>query len=173
MVETAFELMEYLAERGAPYGISAEDIFEQIPEDARSPKVAYEYMQLKDVSHIEPLSQGGNPAGDNWVLEDSSVNRARGAETMTSEEIHEAKVDGQQDAKMLKLALNKTGTVVAIGGVSSVVDAGLAAAPAAIEAANLTSTVATIAPVLPYLVIGGLVAGTAWIGFKVYKHVKR
>ena len=112
MIETAFELMEYLAERGAPYGIPAEDILEQIPESARSPKVAYEYMQLKDISHIEPLSQGGEPAGDNWLLEDSSVNRARGAETMSDEEVRQAKADGEADATKL---VGQAGRIVLTG----------------------------------------------------------
>ena len=35
MVETAFELMEYLSQRGAPYG-TAEQLLDAIPENAPS-----------------------------------------------------------------------------------------------------------------------------------------
>lgn len=102
MVETTFELMEYLAERGAPYGITDMELYQEIPLEARSPKVAYDYMQEKDISHIVPRSKGGDPAGENWVLEDSNVNRARGAETMTAEELEAAEADGKADAKRLE-----------------------------------------------------------------------
>lgn len=102
MVETTFELMEYLAQRGAPYGITDMELYQEIPLEARAPKVAYEYMQEKDISHIVPRSKGGDPAGDNWVLEDSDVNRARGAETMTDQEIADAEADGKADAKRLE-----------------------------------------------------------------------
>ena len=126
MVETAFELMEYLAERGAPYGISAEEILEQIPDSAQSPKVAYEYMQLKDISHIEPLSQGGEPAGDNWVLEDSSVNRSRGAETMTQQEIDAAEADGEIDAMRLATKVAApVATAVAVDAIGPAVATGV------------------------------------------------
>ena len=102
MTETISDLMEYLAERGAPYDIPADDLLAAIPESAREPKLAYEFMQLKDISHIEPLSKGGATAGDNWVLEDSSVNRARGAETMTQTEQNTAELDGIRDAQSLR-----------------------------------------------------------------------
>ena len=72
-------------------------------------------MQLKDISHIKPLSQGGNPAGDNWLLEDSSVNRARGAETMTSSEIVAAQADNIIDCQQLA-RVGLTGGAFAGGG---------------------------------------------------------
>ena len=68
MTETFSDLMEYLAERGAPYDIPADDLLASIPESAREPKLAYQFMQLKDISHIEPLSRGGPTAGDNGFL---------------------------------------------------------------------------------------------------------
>ena len=164
MVDTAFELMEYLTERGAPYGISAEELLTQIPESARSPKVAYEFMQLKDISHIEPLSKGGNPAGDNWLLEDSSVNRSRGAETMTEGEIVAANNDSIVDArKLTKAAL--AGGAIATGG--AVADVALAAGGAAAEAVVGEVVMATL---LPVIATTAAVAGT---GFLAYKGAQR
>ena len=154
MVETAFELMEYLTERGAPYGISAQQIFEQIPANARSPKVAYEFMQLKDISHIEPLSKGGNPAGDNWLLEDSSTNRARGAQTMTTSEQTAAKADAVVDANGL-LKAGATGAALATG--VAVAESVLVAG----EVIALTPIIATVT------VLGGGIwlANEAWKRF--------
>ena len=168
MVETTFELMEYLTDRGAPYGISAGELFESIPENARSPKVAYEYMQLKDISHIEPLSKGGEPAGDNWVLEDSSVNRARGAETMTEQEIEAAEADGKADARMLRKAILYGG---GLAGGQLLFDAALGTAAAAGAGAGaavgcaVTGTVVTIATATALIGGGGyaLYKGARWL----------
>ena len=128
MVETTFELLEYLDQRGARYGISGMDLYEQIPVDARSPEAAYAFMQMKDISHIEPLSKGGDPAGDNWVLEDSDVNRARGAETMSNEEIAAAEADGKADANALRKAIIVGG---GLAGGQLLFDAALGTAAAA------------------------------------------
>ena len=170
MVETTFELMEYLTDRGAPYGISAGELFESIPENARSPKVAYEYMQLKDISHIEPLSKGGDPAGDNWILEDSSVNRARGAETMTDAEKTAAHADAQIDAQRLVNAAMAGGAIV---GGQLAVDAALgtaAAAGAGVASAvgcAITGTVVTIATAT------ALIGGGGYLLYRGAKHLSK
>ena len=159
MIEAAFELMEYLTERGAPYGISAEAIFEQIPEDARSPKVAYEYMQLKDISHIEPLSKGGSPAGDNWLLEDSSVNRSRGAGTMSDAEQKAAEADAVVDAKRLAL-MAAGGGAMATGG---------AIAEGALATAEGAAVVSAVVAALPAILTVGAVVGGGWLALKAYE----
>lgn len=164
MVDTAFELMEYLANRGAPYGISAEELLAQIPESARAPKTAYEFMQLKDISHIEPLSKGGNPAGDNWLLEDSSVNRSRGAETMTEAEIVTANHDSIVDARKLAKA-TLVGGALTTGG--AVADVALSAGGAAAEAVVGEVVMSTL---LPIIATTAAIAGT---GFLAYKGAKR
>ena len=162
MVETAFELMEYLTDRGAPYGISGQELLEAIPENAREPKVAYEFMQLKDISHIEPLSKGGQPAGDNWLLEDSSVNRSRGAETMSSDEIVAAKADNIIDGKQLAKAA-MTGGALTTGGLPG-------------EAAGTTFAVAETAVAVPTIITTVAVVGTVgallWAGHAIYKATK-
>lgn len=163
MVDTLFELMEYLTERGAPYGISAEALFEQIPEDARSPKVAYEFMQLKDISHIEPLSKGGDPSGNNWLLEDSSVNRSRGAETMTTTEQTVAEIDNVADAKKIAI-MAAGGGAMATGG--AIVDGVVATTEGA-------AIVSGIVAALPAILTVGAIAGGGWLAWKAYdKFVK-
>ena len=144
MVETAFELMEYLSQRGAPYGISADQLLDAIPENARQPQVAYEFMKLKDISHIQPLSEGGNPAGDNWLLEDSSVNRGRGADTMTVVEQHAAIEDNIFDGKVLAKAAMTGGALAAGGMATEAVVAGAAGAGAAVEGAAILAAAPAI-----------------------------
>ena len=170
MVETTFELMEYLTDRGARYGISGEELYQAIPDNARSPKVAYEFMQLKDISHIEPLSKGGNPAGDNWILEDSDVNRARGAETMNEHEKSTARVDAEMDAARLANVAMAGGAL--IGG-QLAVDAALgtaAAAGAGVASAvgcAITGTVVTIATAT------ALIGGGGYLLYRGAKHLSK
>lgn len=122
MVET-IDLIEYLSDRGARYGISADELFAAIPDSVKAtPEAALEWVKLKDISHIEPLSHGGESAGDNWFFEDSSVNRSRGAETATESEQQAAAEDGERDAQeVLKFAARvaagqaASATVTAVG----------------------------------------------------------
>jgi hypothetical protein len=113
-------------------------------------------MQLKDISHIEPLSKGGNPAGDNWLLEDSSVNRSRGAETMTNQEIVAAEADSIIDGKRLaKAAL--TGGALAAGG-------------AIAEGALVVTEVAAVVPVI---VTCAAIGGAGWLAWKAFKAITK
>ena len=150
--------------RGAKYGIPGLDLLDAIPESAREPEVAYEFMQMKDISHKVPLSHGGESAGDNWVLEDSSINRSRGAETMTPEEERAAKADAQVDGTKLMNAA-KIGGALAVGGavVEPAIGFTLAGIGAIIEATVIT----------PILITGAVVAGTAVAGVAVHKHAKK
>ena len=170
MIETFSELMEYLGDRGAKYGISAFEIYETIPENVRDPESAYEYMQMKDISHKVPLSKGGDPAGDNWILEDSDVNRARGAENMSPEEEEAARQDAQDDAnsisgkQLLKAAV--LGGALTSGGavVEGAVAVGQLAAGGAVAAAEATF-ITTV--VVPTVVTTALVGGAGWLGYKL------
>jgi len=171
MIDTLPELLEYLDMRGSKYGIDATELLNAIPEDARSPKVAYQFMQEKDISHIVPLSQGGDPAGNNWVLEDSAVNRSRGAETMTEKEIADTHVDGELDAKRLVTAAAVGGSLAAG---SSIVEGALVAgqvagglAAGAAEATFITTVV------LPTVVTGTIIGGICFCGWKLYKHLSK
>ncbi len=156
MIDTFVELMEYLDDRGAKYGIEGMDIYNEIPMEARDPQVAYEYMQQKDISHIEPLSKGGERAGDNWFLEDSDVNRSRGAETATEAEQATAEADGKRDAKQL-IRMGKVGGAMAAG------QAILEGSVVAVETIAVLPTIAAVAAV-----------GAAGYGtYRVIKHAKQ
>lgn len=160
MIETFVELMEYLDDRGAKYGIEGIEIYNEIPIEAREPQVAYEYMQQKDISHIEPLSKGGERAGDNWFLEDSDVNRSRGAETATEAEQATAEADGKQDAQQL-VRMVKMGAALAGGQLLMEGAGGLAAA----EAGLLISALPVVATVAA---VGAAGYGT----YRVVKHAR-
>lgn len=151
MIDELSNLMEYLDQRGAPYGIDGSEILDQIPQSVRKPEMAYQYMQLKDISHIEPLSQGGEPAGDNWFLEDKSVNRSRGAETVTEAEQVAAKEDGYWDAqKIQRIAVAAGIYTVSSGAIETAIGAAAGMATAAAEGAAIAvigSAVATAAAV--------------------------
>jgi len=151
MIDELANLMEYLDQRGAPYGIDGSEIFDQIPESVRKPEMAYQYMQLKDISHIEPLSKGGEPAGDNWFLEDSSVNRSRGAETATEAEQATAENDAYWDAKKIQRIAVAAGIyTLSSGAIETALGAAAGMAAAAAEGAVIAvigTTVATTAAV--------------------------
>lgn len=161
MIDTLDELMEYLDMRGAKYGIDGSEILDEIPQSVRKPEMAYQYMQLKDISHIDPLSQGGDPAGDNWYLEDSSVNRSRGAETATEAEQDTAKADGEWDASQIRKIATRAGLYV---GASAAAEAALGAATgaavAAAEGALIASVATTVATVA---LVAGCTVGTVQV----------
>ena len=166
MIETLPELMEYLEMRGDKYGITASELLEAIPEDARKPQVAYEFMQQKDISHKIALSEGGNPAGDNWILEDSSVNRARGSDEMTGFEEAEAHRDNILDARQLTKAAAVGGSLAAGG---AIVDGAIAVGAGAASAAEATFITTVVVPaVVTTAIVGGAAYGCyrliKWLG---------
>lgn len=174
MIDTLPELMDYLSDRGSYYGISAHELYEAIPESARTPEVAYEYMTQKDISHKVPLSQGGERAGDNWILEDSSVNRSRGAETMTPEEEATAHADAQHDADhisskhLMKMAVSGGGLAAGGAVVEAAVLAGQVAGGAAAAAAEATFITTVVVPVA---VTTAIVGGIGYGAYRLYKHL--
>ena len=104
---------------------------------------------MKDISHKTPLSQGGKPAGDNWILEDSSVNRSRGAEQMTESERKAAQVDAQHDAHNIldKDTLIRTATAGAALTVGGAVAEGAIIVVETIAIETIATTLLTIAAV--------------------------
>jgi hypothetical protein len=176
MIDTLPELMDYLADRGSYYGISAFDLYEAIPESARTPEVAYEYMTQKDISHKIPLSQGGERAGDNWILEDSSVNRSRGAQNMTPEEEATAHEDAQHDADhisskhLLKMAISGGGLAAGGAVVEGAVLAGEIAGGAAVAAAEAT-VITTV--VVPVVVTTAIVGAVGYGAFRLFKRLSK
>lgn len=176
MIDTLPELFDYLNDRGARYGISGEELFHAIPESAREPSVAYEFMQMKDISHKVPLSEGGHPSSDNWILEDSSVNRARGAQTMSPEEERTAAADAIDDADKLKVAdlakMAMVGGALTSGStiVEGAVLAGQIAGGAATAAAEATFITTVVVPVV---VATAIVGGVGYGGYRLFKHFSK
>ncbi len=176
MIDTLPELFDYLNDRGARYGISGEELYKAIPESAQEPSRAYEFMQMKDISHKVPLSEGGHPASDNWILEDSSVNRARGAETMTPEEERTAQADAINDADNIRLAdlakMAMVGGALTSGGavVEGAVLAGQIAGGAAAAAAEATFITTVVVPVA---VTTAIVGGIGYGGYRIFKHFSK
>lgn len=174
MIDSFPELLDYLDTRGSRYGISAIDLYKAIPVEARDPSVAYDYMELKDISHKTPLSHGGEPSGDNWILEDSSVNRSRGAQEMTPEEEQAAHADAQSDADKLSAAqlLKVAGMGVALSSGSTAVGGAVAAgelaggAAVAVAEASFITTV-----VVPAVVTTAIIGGMLYGSYRLYKHL--
>ena len=55
----------------------------------------------KDVSRIESGANGGEYTTDNTIMEDSSINRARGADDMTATELEAAEVTVESDTILI------------------------------------------------------------------------
>lgn len=156
-VDTLPELMEYLDSRGSKYGISGAELLTAMPADAKSsPEAAYAFASNKDISHITPLSKGGDPAGDNWIWEDPSNNRSRGAETMSDHEKFEAKNDNVRDAKVARNALIGLGTYTAA---NIAIDALTATA---VGGATVAAEAVIASVLIPTVCVGGIVGGGIW-----------
>tara|TARA_B100000886_G_C20365856_1_gene467285 strand:+ start:176 stop:1108 length:933 start_codon:yes stop_codon:yes gene_type:complete len=104
-------LQEKINIRYDNYDISGEEGYNShFPEEAKKlpSEEMGEWFASKDISHIQAQSTNPEKANDinNMVLEDSSTNRARGAETMTDDEIQNAEKDNVSDAQELEEELS-------------------------------------------------------------------
>ena len=99
------ELQTYLIGRGGQYSISATDLIRKIPKNLLdNPDDIMTFLRSKDISHIHATSEGGSPNDFyNWIFEDPSVNRSRGADFMENHEIFEAELDNNIDAYFIDL----------------------------------------------------------------------
>ena len=157
-VDTMPELMDYLGMRGAKYGISAQELYDTLPVDAQSsPQAAYAFASNKDISHIVPLSKGGDPSGDNWMWEDPSNNRSRGADTMTDHEQTMADKDNIQDAKTARRGVIAAGAII---GTNVAVDALTATA---VGGASVAAEAVIASVAVPLLCTGAVVAGALFL----------
>ena len=73
----------------------------------------------RDISRIEPGVEGGEYTHDNTIMEDSSINRARGGETMTETEYVEAVEANSVDAELIDGASSAVDTLVSTSAESS------------------------------------------------------
>ena len=104
--DLAKEVQVYINKRASYYNKTGEEFFNKkqiFPEEFNelNPNEMIQFLEHKDFSHY--FSQSKYPHLrddlDNIILEDSSVNRARRARTMTPEEKKEAMDDFKQDLK--------------------------------------------------------------------------
>jgi hypothetical protein len=92
---------EYLDGRGAPYGITAEDLIAKAPSIIQNdPRAILSFWQQKDISHIFPTSTHPELAGEvnNWIPEDPGPNHARHDQVMSWAEQCHAQLDNVIDA---------------------------------------------------------------------------
>ena len=91
----------WLDERAARYGGTAADILDKTPTYLwDNPDELRAFWDVHDLSHVFPQSMYPSMANDwtNIVPENASVNRARGAEIMTHDEIATAQIESNINA---------------------------------------------------------------------------
>lgn len=101
------EAQEYLNSRFDDYGISGQEAYNTlVSDDAKelSSEELIDFLEQKDVSHIIPQSEAPHLANnlDNIYLEDSYINRARGAEISSDDDISIAWDDQIHDTNTLQ-----------------------------------------------------------------------
>lgn len=119
-------LQEKINKRYEQYGISGEEGYNtHFPEEAKKlpPEEMGEWFASKDISHIDAQSTNPDRANDidNMILEDSSTNRSRGAETMTDDEIENAETDNVADAEALEEELSTFESLSDIEGIEEMI----------------------------------------------------
>jgi hypothetical protein len=102
----SIDLQEYINQRFSLYSVAGEDAYEKLLIDEATNLSDTDLRQLlrdKDISHIVPQSHSPELASDidNVFLEDSSLNRARGAEVVTDKEISAALEDQKLDVESI------------------------------------------------------------------------
>tara|TARA_R110002012_G_scaffold173754_1_gene338535 strand:+ start:392 stop:1075 length:684 start_codon:yes stop_codon:yes gene_type:complete len=94
------------------------DYFEKVPADLRSdPTMVEQYLNGdpelgtadRDWSHVESKANGGSNEADNGFFEDQSVNRSRGADNTTAEEVYEAAEESEEDTQTILEAAQDVG----------------------------------------------------------------
>ena len=101
---TVEDVISRLESRAFNHGVDVDVLLEKIPSNVVDSHLEVnEWLDLKDVSHIQPQSTHPHLADDpsNIMWEDSDVNRARGAQEMTNTEILTAQLDNELDARMI------------------------------------------------------------------------
>lgn len=101
IMTTVQSVYDMLDDRASRYGGSVADILDKTPSYLwDSPTELTMYWDEHDLSHVFPQSVFPDMS-DNWtniVAENSSVNRARGAQIMTHDEIIDAHIDAEMRA---------------------------------------------------------------------------
>ena len=95
------QTMNLLSERAARYGGTVADMLDKTPPHLwDNPTEIAVFWDEHDLSHVYPQSEFPDMADDwtNIVPEDASVNRARGAQIMTHDEIATADIQSSATA---------------------------------------------------------------------------
>ena len=103
---TAEYVADLLSTRAAAYGGTLGDMLARTPVCLwDSPNELMEFWADKDLSHIYPQSTHPELAEvwSNIVAEDSSVNRSRGAQVMTQDDLLIAEQDAYLDSSVLDM----------------------------------------------------------------------
>jgi hypothetical protein len=101
---TVDDVIFRLESRAYNHGVGVDVLLEKIPSNVVDSHLEVnEWLDLKDVSHIQPQSTHPHLADDpsNIMWEDSDVNRPRGAQEMTEIEILTAQLDNEIDARTI------------------------------------------------------------------------
>jgi len=86
------------------------DYFKQVPAELRDdPTMVEQYLNGdpelgtsdRDWSHVESKANGGSNEADNGFFEDQSVNRSRGADNTTTQEVYEAAQESEEDTQTI------------------------------------------------------------------------
>ena len=101
---TQDQAFDYLYDRAIVHGLTVDELLSVTPDSVADCYVeSAQFWEAKDISHIYPQSTHPELASDitNVMPEDSSDNRARGAQVMTEAEIRAAHADNQADADLI------------------------------------------------------------------------
>lgn len=169
-------LQTYINDRYGTYDINGEEAFESWPEEMQElpPEQIKDILSGKDISHKLPKSQFPEQADDldNTMLEDSDINRDRGAKVMSDEEINAAEDDLINEIEELSEATSEVdflgifGSGLAIGiPIMSAVDVASKVKGGDIEAKEIIPYFVNNhgKRTLTYIVIGSAIASSSAI----------
>ncbi len=103
-METVNDVISRLEMRAANHDMTVGDLLDKIPDNVvDSHTEVNDWLDQKDISHKIPTSVAPDLRNDpdNWMWEDSTVNRARQDEIMTDLEATTAQLDNSADASLI------------------------------------------------------------------------
>jgi hypothetical protein len=101
---TVDDVISRLDSRAYNHGVGVDVLLDKIPSNVVDSHLEVnDWLDQKDVSHIQPVSTHPHLQSDpdNIIWEDSSVNRARGADSMSELDVLSAQLDNQLDADLI------------------------------------------------------------------------
>lgn len=110
---TEDQAFDYLYDRAIAHDMTVGELLSRTPESVSDCYIeSADFWQSKDISHIYPQSTHPELADvpGNIVPEDPSVNRSRGAEVMTDQEVATAVSKADADAELIDSMYNHDGT---------------------------------------------------------------